>query len=64
MFASASPDKWIHCCDGPRVTASEVSEVNARPTRSPDHSRPVRTATVPPLLVRTGTKNVRSTEPS
>jgi hypothetical protein len=43
------------------VSSSESSVVNARPTRSPDRSRPVRKASVPPLLSRTGTKNVSAT---
>jgi hypothetical protein len=37
---------------------SEASEVNARPTRSPDTSRPVRSMTAPARLGRTGTKYV------
>ena len=43
------------------VSSSESSVVNARPTRSPDRSRPVCKANVPALLSRTGTKNVSAT---
>ena len=40
------------------VSRREDSDVNARPTRSPEGSRPVRKASVPAALVRTGTNSV------
>jgi Sulfite exporter TauE/SafE len=46
------------------VSRSDASEVNARPTRSPDTSRPVRSAGVPAWPSRTGTKHVCLTEHS
>ena len=47
---------------GPIVSKRDASDVNARPTRWPDRSRAVRSASVPALLSRTGTKNVLITE--
>src|ERR1700722_3608802 len=44
------------------ASRSDASEVNARPTRSPDTSRPVRRASAPAWLGRTGTKYVRLIE--
>ena len=57
MPRSVSASSLIQCCDGPSVSKSDASDVKARPTRSPDSSRPVRSASVPAWLSRTGTKH-------
>jgi hypothetical protein len=47
MSNSASSSSRIHSWHGPSVNSSDASQVKARPMRSPDRSRPVRSANVP-----------------
>jgi hypothetical protein len=60
MSSRASQDRSVHCCDGPRARTRASWQVNARPVRSPEDSRPVRRASVPAAVVRTGTKSLCS----